>query len=382
MDAPATVSQAARTAPAPGATTPAMGITGGRRLEGIDVARALAFGGMLLAHFAVSSRPNDPGWLQALGNAADGRAAPLFATLLGVGAGILVSRRSPDRVLVLRGLALFAIGLAVWPLFDRVYLILPHYGLLLAAVPVVRRVSSGGLLGGAAVAFLVPSVVTALVDGHNLRGSPQPGRYGELTEVGNLIGNIFWSGGYPLVGWAGFALLGLWLSRQALARRAVQVTMLVAGSAVAALQPLAAAVFDRLGGTHNASDATGWAAFFDGAAHSNATAWYVIASGTAAAVIGGCLIVTPLFRTALRPVIALGQLALTAYLAHIALGTAVVWDWEDVERPPLAAQVWVVVLVFGAFAGVAFLWRLRWKRGPLEGLVRMVSSWPRPRPGP
>ena len=45
------------------------------RLVGIDAARALAFGGMLLAHFAVSLRPGDPGWLQAVDKAADGRAA-------------------------------------------------------------------------------------------------------------------------------------------------------------------------------------------------------------------------------------------------------------------------------------------------------------------
>ncbi|MGI8810800.1 MAG: hypothetical protein ACR2KK_23755 [Acidimicrobiales bacterium] len=59
------------------------------RLAGIDAARALAFGGMLLAHFAASRRPTDPGWLKAVDNAADGRAAPLFCLLLGVGAGLL-----------------------------------------------------------------------------------------------------------------------------------------------------------------------------------------------------------------------------------------------------------------------------------------------------
>jgi len=61
------------------------------RLTGIDAARALAFGGMLLAHFAASRRSTDPGWLQAVDNAADGRAAPLFCLLLGVGAGLLAA---------------------------------------------------------------------------------------------------------------------------------------------------------------------------------------------------------------------------------------------------------------------------------------------------
>jgi uncharacterized membrane protein YeiB len=376
VDTPATV-----TTPAPPVHT-AAGVAGGRRLEGIDVARALAFGGMLLAHYAVSARPDDPGWLQALDNAADGRAAPLFATLLGVGAGILASRRSPDRVLVVRGLALFAIGLAVWPHVDRVYLILPHYGLLLAAVPLARRLPTPALLACAAAAFLAPSAVTALVDAHNLRGSPQPDSYGELLDIGDMAGHIFWSGGYPLVGWAGFALVGLWLARHRVGEKATQVAMLGGGVAVAALQPLAAAAFDALGGVHYDPDAAGWAAFVDGAAHSNSTAWYLVAAGTAVAVVGACLLVAPRLRAALRPIVALGQLALTAYLAHIGLGKAVVWDWTDDREPPLVAQVWVVVLVFAASAALAFAWRLRWKRGPLEGLVRAVSSWPPPRPRP
>jgi len=356
------------------AADPQTGVAGGRRLEGIDVARALAFAGMLLAHYAASLRFDDPGWLQGVDNAANGRAAPLFAMLLGVGAGILAARRSSDRVFVLRGLALFVIGLAVWPLEDRIYLILPHYGLLLAAVPLLRRLGSRALLGGAALAFVTPSLVLALADSHNLRGSLQPEDYGQLNDLGYMAGHIFWSGGYPLVGWLGFVLVGLWLARQSLGERATQVRMLAFGVAVAALQPVASLAFDALDGFHNNPDSGGWAAFLDGTAHSNAAAWYVIATGTAVAVVGLCLLVTPLVRSALSPLIALGQLALTAYLAHIALGAWLVWDWRDETYPPLATQVWVTLLVFAGFAAVAVAWRRRWKRGPLEGLVRLVSS--------
>jgi uncharacterized membrane protein len=103
----------------------------GQRLDGIDVARALAFAGMVLAHYVGPLGATDPGWLRGLTRVADGRAAPLFCVLLGVSAGILAARGTPDHLFVARGLLLFALGLLIWPGVDWVYLILPHYGVLL-----------------------------------------------------------------------------------------------------------------------------------------------------------------------------------------------------------------------------------------------------------
>ncbi|MGH8979306.1 MAG: heparan-alpha-glucosaminide N-acetyltransferase domain-containing protein, partial [Acidimicrobiia bacterium] len=255
-------------APSAIAPEPFLDRTFAGRLDGIDVARALAFGGMLLAHFARPMRPGDPGWLQALDNIADGRAAPLFCMLLGVGAGILVTRGTPDRVLVQRGLALFVIGLAIWPRVDRVYLILPHYGVLLSLVPLLRRLSTRALLPVAAFAFVVPSVITAIVDGHGLRGSSQPATYDALLDSRSLLGQLFWTGGYPVVGWVGFVLIGLWMARQPLQDRVTQLRLFAGSGAVMLLQPIAAVVFRRFDGRLEDPNARGWSAFFDGTAHS------------------------------------------------------------------------------------------------------------------
>jgi uncharacterized membrane protein YeiB len=356
-------------------TTPTPLATGRRRLDGLDVARALAFAGMLLAHFAFSDRPSDPGWLAAVDAAADGRAAPLFCLLLGVGSGLLIARGTPDSTLVKRGLVLFALGLALWPIFDRVYLILPHYGALLMLMPLLRRLATRWLLPVAGLAFLVPSVVVALVDGHRLRGAPQPNSYAELANLGSVVEILVWTGGYPLVGWVGFALVGLWVSRQRLGDRAVQLRLLIGGALVAATQPLWAWIHDALITPAEGQAARGWATFFDGTAHGNQTAWYVIASGTAVAVIGGCLVVADLTPAAWRlPIVRLGQLALTAYVAHLVLGEVVYWDWQDQAKPPLTTEMLIVVAVLVTFAVVATLWRVFFARGPLESGLRAVSG--------
>lgn len=131
------------------------------------MASALAFAGMLLAHFAFAP-PASPGWLRAVDAAADGRAAPLFCVLAGVGAGLL-SVRGRDREVVARGLVLVAVGFLVWPYVQTIALILPHYGVLLVAVPLLQRLPTKALLPSALVAFLVPTVAGAFVADDRLR---------------------------------------------------------------------------------------------------------------------------------------------------------------------------------------------------------------------
>lgn len=322
------------------------------RLAGIDAARALAFGGMLLAHFASSTRSTDPGWLQALDNAADGRAAPLFCLLLGVGAGLLAARGTSDGAFVRRGLVLFGLGLAVWPHVDRVFLILPHYGILLALFPLVRRLPTRWLLPAAGAAFLLPSVVVAAVGDLGLRAGGQPSTYVEVLDLPGVLAGILWTGGYPIVGWAGFVLVGAWLVRLPLRRAGTQWALLSGSLAVAATQPLV--------------DGSG---FLDSAAHSNQTAWYVLASATAVAVVAACL----LLGGRASVIVPLGQMALSAYLAHLFLGEALVFPWLELAEPALATQMVVATTVFAGSALAARAWRAGHRRGPVETVVRTLA---------
>jgi len=334
------------------------------RLVGIDVARALAFGGMLLAHFAASRRPSDPGWLQAIDNAADGRAAPLFCLLLGVGAGLLGARGASDGAFVRRGLVLFGLGLVLWPLADRVYLILPQYGLLLVLFPLVRRVPTRWLLPAAGVAFLIPSFITATMGDLGLRSAGQPSSYSDLLDGIGVVRQLLWTGGYPVIGWAGFVLVGAWVVRLPLGEARTRWTLLGGAGVVAATQPLLAAGYRALD----------LVPFLDTEAHSNQTAWYVLAAATAVAVVAGCLLLAGASGAALRPVVPLGQMPLSAYLAHLFVGEVVVFPWLDSSAPSLALQMVVAAVVFAAFAVAARAWLSDHPRGPVETVVRALAS--------
>lgn len=343
------------------------------RIDGVDLARALAFGGMLLAHFA-NSRPDDPAALAGLDNAANSWSGPLFCVLLGLGAGLIARDRSHERLLAKRGLALLAVGLALWPHVDHVLLILPHLGVLLVMAPLLRRIADQWLLPVAFVAFVVPSIITSLMDSHGLRGATQPTRYVEYLDVPGTMGNLFWSGGYPLAGWIGFMLVGLWLARRALGDARTLWTLAGAGFLISITQPLLDRAFGALDGRPHDPNAGGLPTFLDTSAHSNRTAWYVLACATVVAVTAVCILVTRRGRTVARPMVLLGQLALTAYLAHILLLDLVVWDWRRRSDPALILQFAVAGVAFLGFAALATLWRSRFRRGPLEAVLRRVTG--------
>jgi uncharacterized membrane protein YeiB len=345
------------------------------RLEGLDLARALAFAGMLLAHVALTRGGHGEAWVRVLQEGAEGRAASLFALLLGVGAGLLTARGDADVVVVRRGVLLLLLGLVLWPSTPVAFVILPQFGLALALVPALRRLADGHLLAVAGAAFATPSLVRALTVHDHLRSSLGPPSWRGLADVDGVLRAVCWTGAHPLVGWIGFVLVGLSLSRRLPRTRGAALRLAAAGVAVAATQPLWSAARQALGGVPAPGHAAGAAAFFDASAGSDMLAWYVLSTATALAVVGLCLVLAP--RRApepLQPLVQLGQLALTAYVADVALGRGWLWDRLDDARPTRLGELVAVVLVVAACAAVATAWRRRFRHGPLEAALRLAAG--------
>jgi len=172
-------------------------------------------------------------------------------------------------------------------------------------------------------------------------------------------------GRLSLVGWVGFVVVGLWLARRRLSDRAVQLRLLAAGTAVVLTQPLLAAAASALGADPRLEHAGGLGTLFDGRAHSNRTAWYLLGTATAVVVLALCLLATTAagaerWRRVRLPLVLLGRL--------------VVWNWNDDTEPAISTQLAVVVLVVAAFAATASLWRRRFRRGPVETVLRAITG--------
>jgi uncharacterized membrane protein YeiB len=356
---------AGESAPDGGPAPPAEDAGLGRgRIGGIDLARALAIVGMLAVHVGPTRLDDLAGRLYALPH---GRASVLFVLVAGVGVALLAASRTRTAAaarwrLAWRGALLLPLGLLLQDLDHRVAVILPTYATLFVLAIVVLRLQDRLLLTLALglslvgpVVFLVGSTAYPEAFARSSVGWSDP-----AADV--VIGVIL--GPYPLPVWAAPFLLGIWLGRRDLRSRAVRFALVLGGAAAAVLAPAAAALL--AGAVGEPASPTAWHALLQGAPHSQMPPWLIGSLGSAALLLGASLFLADALPRLSAPFVAMGQLALTVYVAHLLALHA----WSDVLRSGEVGEAVLIVLAFTAAAALAaVLWRRAFRRGPLEALL-------------
>ncbi len=358
----------------------------GERLVGLDVARCLALLGMVCTHVLVPfTTEGEISWTQDL---AGGRASALFAVLAGVSLALLSGRRTPPagrarwvavRALGVRALLIAALGLTLGILDSGLAVILTYYGLMfLLALPFVGLRTAWLALLSAAWLVVVP------VLSHQLRPDlPAPrgdnAAWSQLADPVPMAWELLLTGYYPALPWLAYLFAGMAIGRSDLARRAVQAGLLVGGVAVAVA---ATRVSDLLTADRFSEDEL--AEFGFGmygttptdrsdylllvAPHSSTPFDLAQTIGSAAAVIGGCLLLLSLLSPpGARGVAVLfgaGTMTLSLYSLHVWMHTDDVWPPEEPW-----SMFWYVVILGGI--GAAFA--AARTRGPLEALVARIA---------
>ena len=368
-----------------------------RRITGVDAARGAALIGMVAVHTlpAADEQTGSPTlqWLLFGGNA-----SAIFAVLAGVAVSFLVggrrqrTRRRLRRAqasLFVRALLLLAWGLLMNLLPNPVFDILPYYALLfLLALPFTQL----------RVRYLIASAVVVAVAGPLLRHAVlrvapvtehmDPTPTDLVTDPVGLFTYLLFTGVYPAATSLAFILVGMALGRLMLRKRAVQLTLVGIGGALAALGTGGSwLLVNVLGGmraiTENSAVASPrmvWETMVYGpdvtlpadtlwwqlvaGPHANTTLSLVAATGMALMALGGVLWISRVAGDVLRPLASLGSMTLTGYSLHLALLAMV-----DVTEHP-ALWFWLMV-VLGALAAVA--WQRAVGRGPLESAVSALS---------
>jgi uncharacterized membrane protein len=375
-----------------------------RRLTGIDAARGVALFGMMSTHILPLYLP---GTVEATGTALlfSGRASGLFAVVAGIGLALLTGGRSPHRDRTLsadrRGIAVRAviialIGLVLGGVETNIAIILFHYGVLfLVALPFVglrlralAAWAAGWLLLAPVAAYLLRPAVAGAVEPSSLGGNPV---FEHFLVPRTLAADILLTGYYPVVQWLGFILVGMVIGRLDLSRLGVQLNLLGAGIVAAVAAKLVSAQLLGPGGGLAALLATpdgsrypleamldvglagvdqsgSWWWLAVSAPHSGTPFDLVHVAGSAAAVVGACLLLTRRFPGALLPLSAPGAMTLTLYSLHIC-----VMSWADQLDPlPEPMQLFWLQVLAAVVIGVLFQ-RIH-SRGPLELLTSGAAN--------
>ncbi|SMR81353.1 Uncharacterized membrane protein YeiB [Aliiroseovarius halocynthiae] len=337
------------------------------RLNGIDIARYLAFVGMVLVNFRLASEVSaGPDVGSQITDALEGRAAALFVVLAGVGASL---GKGAWHLTLRRALFLFVIGMLNMLIFEAD--ILHFYALyFIVAMGFMRRSNNTLLLGTAG--FVLIGFVAQLVLDFDRGWNWNTLSYANFWTIEGFLRHSFFNGWHPVFPWAAFLLWGMWLGRQALGRWTVQIAMVLAGGLVAAAAHVASAALigDPEIGVLMTTEPI------------PAGPLYMLAGGaTATAMLGAVLIATPillplpLIRRLCDAMIVSGRQTLTHYVAHILIGMGTLEAFGLLDGSLKPMQIFWISIAYCAFAALfSWLWSHKFKRGPLEAMMRLITE--------
>lgn len=339
------------------------------RVTGLDVARALAMVGMTVAHFVEHDAATGLGG--SVRDFVDGRAMPLFVLLGGIGVTFLTRRAPrPDRDLAVRAAILFPLGLWLQEATTDIAIILQYYAIFFLLSIGLRRLPDAALLAAAGIVTGLGAVTKQVL------APPALPSYGGWDGLSSLADPGLWwailvNGYYPFLPAGAFFLVGMWLGRQRLDERSA--TKLVAVGAGLALigSWIGAWVGEQVGafGDDSAPEGFRWQRLFDATGHSEMPAWVIGTTGSALAIIGLAILATR--RWNLRPLVVLGQMALTFYVFQ-----ALVINVTPPRPETTTAEEYLLVAALTAgFLAFAMAWvTFVSPRGPLESALRTGTS--------
>ncbi len=356
-----------------------------QRIIGYDIARALAVFGMILVNYKIVMGATDkgPNWLVNLVGLLEGRVAATFVVLAGAGVSLL-SRKSrllndkdllarDRRTLLKRALFLFAIGMlytSVWPAdilhFYGLYL---FFAAFLMAAPVFRLWVYSGLI-------VATSVILLSVLNYDADWNWKYLEYINFWSLAGMVRNLFFNGFHPVFPWLAFLLIGMILGRRDLGDPAVCRHLYLWGASVA----IAAEAFSRLAfrgvpmsGSVNGEIIT---TFFSTAPMPPTPLYFCSAAGTACALIAASIALGERCAgsTWIRALAATGRFSLTLYVAHVIVGLGILEAIGRLEGQSLAFAAVAAATFYLCGAVFAHLWLTHFKRGPLEAVMRILSS--------
>ncbi|KOQ79013.1 membrane protein [Stenotrophomonas maltophilia] len=339
-----------------------------RRLHGLDLARYFALAGMVLVNFrlAMAVPAERAGWLAGFFHLLEGKASATFVTLAGLGLVLATQRLGRRQACVQawrRALFLLVLGLLNLTLFPAD--ILHYYAVYFALAVLWLRASPRALL--ASIVGLAAGSFWALLHWDYSQGwNWQTLEYTGLWQWPGAARNLLFNGFHPLLPWMCFFLLGMLLARLQLSQPRVQRALLLLGVLLLGAGQ----------GVQHLALGTPWQVWLGTQPMPPGPAYVLTGSGAACSVIAACLWVSRRYPGNWRaPLTAAGRMTLSLYVGHILLGMGTLEGLGVLDgSASLPAALWCALLFLMLATAAAWLWSLRFARGPLEAVMRRVAG--------
>lgn len=339
------------------------------RLYGLDLARLIAFVGMVVVNFNLVM--GFPALGESLAHnmiyGLEGRAAASFVTLAGVGLGLAFKSGVKYGLLAKRAAFLFAVGMVNMLIFPAD--IIHFYAIYFLFAAGLLTLNSRGLwlaIVGINVAFMIGLLFLNYDAGWDWNTNS----YQDFWTIEGFLRNLLLNGWHPVFPWLSFLAFGIWLSRQVLSSSKVQWGLAIGGVPVYTITHFVSSVLQQ------AMPHPELAVLF-GTEPIPPTPLYMLAGASGAALlIGVCLLLAPVLTriNVLRFVLPAGQQTLTLYIAHIVIGMGLLEALGMLENQPVE-NVWFASLTFCIVAIIfAYYWSSRFDRGPMETLMRKICG--------
>ena len=356
------------------------------RIDGYDVARAIAVFGMILVnyHSILLYNQKSPEWFATLANLLYGRAASLFVMLAGVGL-VLMARRAlqsydPTALgqvrhrLFKRSVVLFFMGFLFmqWWKAD----ILHFYGIYLIIGALLLKAPSRRLWGLVLVLLVTSALFFCFREGDPCIG----GWLMAPNRVTKVFDDLFMNGYYPVFPWLIFLLIGMWIGRSVLmAETKVKQRVFLAALGILIAIEIAARTLPPLVFAETGHVDDGPLGLFLMADVFPITPLFSVSAAASAILV----IITSLtlsryhfFAGFIHAMRNTGKLSLTIYIMHIFIGLGL-QKFYDIKAGGEINPVTIIYFTFGFCLFSVFmanLWLKHFTRGPLEWLFRRLSG--------
>ena len=336
------------------------------RLEGLDLARFVAFAGMVLVNFRivlVSGEHIDP-FVSFL----EGKAAALFVVLAGVGLGMAsVKGKLSVAITLKRAIFLMVLGLFNMLIFPAD--IIHYYAVYFAIGVWFLHLSPRSFLGLTALVTLI-ALIGLLGLNYDSGWDWDTYEYQGFWSPAGFTRNLFYNGWHPVFPWIGFLFYGFWLARLDLTANAVKMALggAITLIAVIIVSGLLVSVLTKIDPE---------VAVLAGIAPIPPTPLYMAAGiSGATSVIGVCILLFQIsfFRPILRLFTKAGRISLTLYIAHIIIGMGTFEAMGILGNVTESYSIVASLIFCGISAAFALVWMQFFRAGPLEILMRKLAG--------